>query len=215
MPDIDTTDPTPVDPTPAPADPTPADPPADDGPDTDWKAKYEQSVKEGRKWEGRAKENHGKLTQVEQQAQAQLDAIAKALGLKGDDTPDPAKLADDLTQSQSEARATKVENAVLRAESKAGVNADALTDSRAFMSTVEALDPADADFTSKLGDAITAALDANPALKGTPQTPRSGTEIAGTTATGQLTRADLATMSPDAIVKAKADGRLNDLLGIR
>lgn len=31
----------------------------------------------------------------------------------------------------------------------------------------------------------------------------------------QLTRSDLAGMSPEAIVQAKSEGRLNDLLGIR
>lgn len=225
MPDNDSATTETIDPTPT--DMPQNDPAQDEFADADLDIKGDDGQVDwklaARRDETRRKRVERDLEQTRQQlsesknAQAQLDAITKALGLSDDTDPDPAKLADDLTKVQAEARAGKVENAVLRAASAAGVNADALTDSRSFMSTVEALDPADENFTTKLGEAITAATDANPALKGntTPTTPRSGTEIAGTPADGQLTRADLEGMSPEAIVQAKADGRLNDLLGIR
>ena len=40
-------------------------------------------------------------------------------------------------------------------------------------------------------------------------------QVLDAAAAAKLTRADLGRMSPDEIVKAKAEGRLNDLLGIK
>lgn len=152
----------PSDPPKDPATP-PADPPKDE---TDWKA-------EARKWEDRAK---GNTRQVEEFK----DAIAKALGLKDDETPDPKKLAGDLTAAQREARSTKVENAVLRHAFKAGANPDALTDSRAFMAKLGDLDPTADDFSSKVEAAIKDAVEANPSLRTAPAPPpKSGGQVGG------------------------------------
>ena len=44
---------------------------------------------------------------------------------------------------------------------------------------------------------------------------KQGVRGNGRNGPAQLTRADLAAMTPDQIVKAKAEGRLNDLLGVK
>lgn len=66
--------------------------------------------------------------------------------------------------------------------------------------------------------ALDALLEAQPYLapsNPTPPRPGSGEQgPRGATPGAQLTREDLKSLSPDEIVKAKADGRLNDLMGI-
>ena len=163
--------------------------------------------------------NRTKATSAEQTRQQTMDAIAKALGLKGDD--DPAKAAqtaaDERDAARKEAQATKVENAVLRMAAKQNANPDALTDSRSFMHTLEAIDPAADDFAAQVETAIKTAVEANPSLKA--QTApvaapaRSGGHVGGgAPVPGQLDSVE--GMSPAEIVKAKEDGRLNKLLGI-
>lgn len=104
----------------------------------------------------------GSATKAAEAAKQELaQTIGKALGLVTDDTPpDPARLAEQVTASQAQARQAQVELAVYRA---AGDTADpvALIDSRAFMETVQGLDPAD---TQAITEAITQAVTANPRL---------------------------------------------------
>lgn len=166
--------------------------------------------------------NRTKATSAEQTRQQTMDAIAKALGLKGDD--DPAKAAqtaaDERDAAKTVAKNLAVENSILRMAAKQGANPDALTDSRSFMRQLEGIDPAADDFAEKVEAAIKAALEANPALKaqGAPVVApaRSGGPVGGgAPVAGQLSREDLKDMSSDQIVKAKEDGRLNQLLGIK
>lgn len=105
-----------------------------------------------------------KLAEAETERNSQLDAIAKALGLKPEEKPDPEKLAASLSAAQDETRQARVENAVLKAASRHGVSPDALTDSRSFMAKVADLDPADEKFIGKVDEAIKAAVEANPNL---------------------------------------------------
>jgi hypothetical protein len=65
-------------------------------------------------------------------------------------------------------------------------------------------------------DAVKALLEAKPHLVGKPTTPTGSADGGAQGGPGptQLTRDDLKTMTPDQITKAKADGQLNDLLGI-
>jgi hypothetical protein len=160
-----------------------------------------------------------KASSAEQTRQETMDAIAKALGLKGDD--DPAKAAqtaaEERDQARAEARQVQRENAVLRAAGKHGADPNALTDSRSFMRALDAIDPAADDFAEQLDAAIAKAVEANPNLKTSAPAPpaRSGGPVGGgAPGPGQLTEADLAGMKPDEIVKAKQEGRLNTLLGI-
>lgn len=143
--------------------------------ETDWKA-------EARKWEARAKENGGRASaaeesksQVETERQQLLDGIAKALGIKPEDTPpDPAELQKSLadresrvTGLQQDLQDASKELAAWRVAARQGVNAVALMDSRSFLSEVKKLDPTADDFSVKLEAAVKTAVDGNPALRGT------------------------------------------------
>lgn len=146
---------------PAPAEEAPVEQPKAEEPkadETDWKA-------EARKWETRAKENKTaaeKEANERQSTQSTLDAIAKALGLKSDDAPNPEKLAEQLTAEQQRAREAQVQLAVYRNAAANEANADALLDSASFLRTLADVDPNDAEAVSA---AIKTAVEANPRLK--------------------------------------------------
>lgn len=153
-----------------------------------------------------------------------LARITQALGITPEGKPDPERLAQELTESQQRARSTQVEFAVWRAAQKAGADADALLDSRAFADSLAALDPADKTFTANVERAVTAAIEANPRYKATggpsvaappdPAPDRSGGEFAGGTGQArQITEAELNRMTPEQIVEARANGLLSGLLG--
>lgn len=167
--------------------------------------------------------NRTKATTAEQTRATTMDAIAKALGLKGDD--DPAKAAqtaaDERDAAKSVAKNLAVENAVLRMAVKHGANPESLTDSRSFMRQLEAIDPAADDFATQVETAITKAVEANPMLKAqgvTVAAPvRSGGPVGGgAPVPGQLTEEDVKQMRREGkdaeIVKAKEDGRLDNLM---
>lgn len=120
------------------------------------------------------------LREAQAAQQQQLDAIAKALGLKdGDDAPDPAQLTEQLTASQAEARQARVELAVFRGAAAHSGDPAALLDSRSFLTSVAQLDPADAGFDKAVSDAIKAAVDGNPKLKTVQAAGASGADHAG------------------------------------
>lgn len=107
--------------------------------------------------------------------QATMDAVATALGLKGDDTPpDPAALAEKVKESES--RATDAETRAATAERNLAVflaagtdySAKALLDSQTFVESIKDLDPTDA---TAIGEAIKKAAESNPHFKATPATP--------------------------------------------
>jgi hypothetical protein len=147
--------------------------------------------------------------------------VGKALGLI--ETPDPAAAAkvtaDERDAARQEARAIKVENAVLKMAGKHGANPEALTDSRSFMTTLATLDPAAPDFAVQVETAIKAAVEANPLLKlagSIAPAPRSGGPVnGGAPLPNQLTREDLKGMSHEDILKADAEGRLNQIKGTK
>jgi hypothetical protein len=70
---------------------------------------------------------------------ARLQKVLKALGLETDGD-DADKLNEKLTAAQADAKQRAVELAVYKAATKAGADPDALLDSRAFLTTVSALD---------------------------------------------------------------------------
>lgn len=116
-----------------------------------------------------AKNRTGK-TAAEEQQQKILKAVAQAAGLKieGDDEqPDPAKLTEELTKSQQQAREAAVQLAVYKSASKNEGDPDALLDSNAFLASVKDLDPTAADFAGKVETAIKDAVKNNPKLKAT------------------------------------------------
>jgi hypothetical protein len=160
-----------------------------------------------------------KANELQAEHQRSLDAIATALGLKPEDDPAAAAktAAERAERAENEAKQVKVENAVLRMAAKHGAVPEALTDSRSFMNKLAGIDPAADDFSAKVENAIKEAVEANPALKAAASAvpARSGGSVGGgTPAPGQLSREDLKTMTPAQVTKAKAEGRLNQLLGI-
>lgn len=79
--------------------------------------------------------------------------------------PDPAKLTAEIERATAEHRETAIELAVYKGASTHGADPGALTDSRAFLSKLGRLDPAEEGFTRKVSEAIKAAVTDNPKLK--------------------------------------------------
>lgn len=116
-----------------------------------------------------------------------LDAIAKALGLASDETPDPAKLTEQLTASQAEARTLKVERALGKAAHTHGADEDLLAAVLAHKGKLGNLDPTAADFATTVDALVKETVAANPKLRATGQGPaRSGGDHTG--GTGQATQ---------------------------
>lgn len=172
-------------PTSDPTTPTPTPPKAD----IDW-------VAEARKWESRAKENAAKA-RTNEQAAARLAEIEEA------NKTEAQKLADRL--AAAEAKAQEAELRALRSDvsREKGVPAELLTGT-----TAEELNAAADRLLAFRGEAPKPPVAPRGDFQG-----NVGEPIGNGAA--QLSREDIKGMSPDAIVKAKAEGRLNDLLGIK
>lgn len=150
---------------------------------TDWKA-------EARKWEKRAKDANGDRELA--QKWREYEAAQK---------PAQERLAEELASTKAEAESARV--ALLRYEIAAekSIPSDAIRLLNG--STREELEEA--------ADALVALI----ASQSKPKTPVPD-ESQGRPATakvGQLTQADLKTMSPKEIMDAKAQGRLDEILG--
>lgn len=199
---------------PAPADPAPSDPPADPG-KTDPPADPANDPAKGGKdailgdlAKERDKRQALETTVSEMQAahKQQMDALAIAFGLKtGDEPPDPAKLAEQITASQAETAAEKTRAddagkklAVFLAAPDHEANAVALLDSTSFLTSIKDIDYTDAE---KLGDAIKQAVEKDGRFKvaaGTPPFP-GGPRSSAPTRAGSLGEAinnKLATTRP-------------------
>jgi hypothetical protein len=97
-----------------------------------------------------------------------VQELGKALGLIKDDKDaplDPAALKAQVESATAAHRSTALELAVYRGAAKAGVDPDAITDSRAFMASIKDLDPADEGFTKAVQAAMKKAGDDHPKLK--------------------------------------------------
>ncbi len=157
-------------PAPDPAAPTPpapqTDPPAGGG---DWASmfggedpqKVREALDNSRRWESRSKDNFDK-------AQKWDELLARVNGDGGESPPDPSQLATDLTSERGRRTATERELAVYKLASGLEANAAALTDSRSFMDELVQLDPAAADFTEKVTEAIKGAVARNPGYGAAP-----------------------------------------------
>lgn len=152
---------------------------------TDWEAEARKWKDLSRKNEARAKDNAEKARLYDKAQEEGKSELQKAL---------------DAAQ-KAESRAAALEAQVLRAKVAAakGVDADLLAGS-----TQEELEESADKLLAWRGDK-------------TPKAPPSsdagdrGTQIK---AASQLTREDLQSMSPAEIVKARKDGRLNNLMGV-
>lgn len=98
-----------------------------------------------------------------------LETLAKALGLKNDEKPDPEKLAADLASRDSKLKETRAQLAVLKAAGKVKADPEAVLDSNSTMSKIGKLDPDDDDYESEVQRILADAVKANPRLGiGTP-----------------------------------------------
>lgn len=157
---------------PAPSDPPPADPPADPpaskqppwgDPENFNAEKAWELIQNLRTKEGRNTELEQRLAEMETAQQSQMDAIAKALGLKSDDTPpDPEALTAQVQAEQAKARESAVQLAVYRNAAANEANPDLLLDSASFLRSVSEVDPTDG---AAVSAAIKAAVEANPVFK--------------------------------------------------
>jgi hypothetical protein len=150
--------------TPAAAAPAPAAPPAkktlEDSLatlDADTKAFVLGEVAKARKEAGDSR-GTAKATAAAEAKAEYAQQIGKLLGLvDGDDPADPAKLTEQLTAKDQEAKQARVELAVFRAASEVGADPNLLLDSRSFLTKVAGLDPGDAlGIAAAVGEAMMA-----------------------------------------------------------
>lgn len=155
---------------------------------TDWEAEARKWKDLSRKNEARAKDNAEKAVLYDKAQEEGKSELQKALE----------------SVQKAEARAAALEAQVLRAkvaEAK-GVDADLLAGS-----TQEELEESANRLLAWRGDSAPKTPKAPPSS----DAGERGTQIK---AASQLTREDLQSMSPTEIVKARKDGRLNNLMGV-
>lgn len=141
-----------------PKDPAPTDPPKDGD---EGKGGKDAILADLAKERDKRQALERQMSDLQASQQQQLDAIAKALGLKEDEKPDPAKLTEQLTKEQQTAREAQVQLAVYRNAADAGGDPSALLDSASFLASLKDVDPTDAQAVQA---AIKAAVEASPRL---------------------------------------------------
>ncbi|MFI8850759.1 hypothetical protein ACIGW3_11325 [Streptomyces sp. NPDC053499] len=165
--------------------PKPGEPVAAEGDESKLPAWAQKALADARKEAGKSRVT-AKEKAAEEARTSLAQDIGRALGLVPDGEPaDPAKLTEQLTASQAEARRTAVELAAYKAAHAEGARADRLLNSRSFADKLAELDPGAADFADQLKAAIKAETDADPDLyRAAPAgPPRGGAEFNGPPAT--------------------------------
>ena len=225
-------------PTPPPAPPTPPAAPAvpgvDENGDTPEIAKVR---KEAANWRTKLREQEAAAAAVTADRDAQAaeaaslkDMLAKLAAVLNPDADAPVdpevlakQLADEKAQREQERatlteqhaaqiRALTVQATLPAALAKAGANPDLTTAVLTANGSLARLDPSADSFAADLESAVTAALDAHPALKVAPVVARSGAEIPGRSGgSDQLTLEQVKGMKPDEIDAARKAGRLKSL----
>lgn len=196
-------------------------------------AKFERLVENlrGEVATEREKRTAAEKSASEQAAQQQADLVKKfaaAFGLPGGEEAKPPtveELTKQLTDSRAEtektaalARQRDVELAVYKSAGTAGGDADALLDSRSFLTSIKGLDPTASTFADDVAAAVKKAVDGNPKLalkqpEAPPAPARGGADLTGTPGgKRQLTGAEVKRMTPDQIDQARKAGQLRDYL---
>lgn len=166
-----------------------ADADADKGDDSPWadpnkaKAEIERLRRENASSRTSAKEQAAKDAEA-----ALIQRLGKTLGLvDGDKAPTAEELAQQLTeqttqteQARAAHRDTQAELVVWRHAGDLKVDAQALTDSRAFAAAIKDLDPSDAKFEEDVKKAAQEAVSKNPKLGAAPAAGSSSADHGGT-----------------------------------
>lgn len=144
----------------------PAKKPADEDPAATI-ARLQKDLKQANADAGKARTNAKKQAADEARNEI-VQELGKALGLIKDDKDaplDPAALKAQVESATAAHKSTAIELAVYRGAAKAGVDPDAITDSRTFMASIQNLDPTSAGFAKAVTAAMTKAAEDNPKLK--------------------------------------------------
>lgn len=164
----------------------------DTGKDTPWtdpakaKAEIERLRRENASDRTKAKEQAA--TEAAEKARTQLaQEIGKALGLvEGEKAPTVEQLTKELTDQKATTetvtaahRESQAELVVWRTADELKIDAQAVTDSRAFAAAIKDLDPASATFAADVKKAAQEAAEKNPKLKAVPVAGKGGAEITG------------------------------------
>ena len=160
---------------PAPAPQEPAGQKVEDLPD--WAQKI---INDARADAGKARTTAKQ--QAADEAKAELaQAVGKALGIVKDDKEqvDPAKLAEQVSAAQAAQRESAAELVVWRNATDLKVDAQAVTDSRAFARAIASLDPSSKTFEADVKKAAQEAAENNPKLKAARAAGRSSVNHAG------------------------------------
>ncbi len=213
------TDPTPAPPTDTPTPPAPA-PPTDPTPDPSTQGRVEDLpdwaqavIRKARDEAANYRTRLRGREEQDQQRQETLSRINAALG-GGDSPPDPEQLTRELAARDAQLRQLQIGQAVTTAAARHGADPELTAALLAHRGALDDIRPGTGDWTEQIAAIVQETVGATPRLRTAPVAPRTGTEGAGGTGqTGQLTHADLDTMSPEEIVKAQKEGRLASLLG--
>ncbi|MDP9185619.1 MAG: hypothetical protein M3O29_08135 [Actinomycetota bacterium] len=159
-----------------------------------------------------AGDNRAKATTAETNAEARVNAMLEAAGIKTKDEPlDAAKLTEQLSAKDQAIRNLTVERALDKAARRAGADEDLLTAVLAHKGSLGKLDPTADDFATQLDALVKAEVAGNPKLKAARAAGASGIELSGGTGEqGQITAAQLAHMTAEQIVEADRKGLLRD-----
>ena len=105
---------------------------------------------QSRQQEARSKANHQQVRGLE----GVVRQIAEKLEIPYDDNPDPAEVSRKLAETTAEARQLRVERAIYLTAAKSGADANALLDSREFITRTEQIDPEASDFADQVADLV-------------------------------------------------------------
>ena len=205
-----------VDPAPA-SDPAPTNEQAQqDVFDRDY---VEKLRKEAADYRTKRKEEAERAAQLEAELTKYRDGLKNLFGEgEAEKTPEDiiASLTAERDQAAQQLAQMRTDQALTAAATQAGADAELLTLVLKGKGALTDLDPTADDFAAQVAALVDAEVAANPKLRATPAVPQSsGSTPEDTTSprTGQLTRADMANMTPREINEAVAAGRFRDVLG--
>ena len=205
-----------------PQEPAPAQEPQPDTAteqDTFDREYVEKLRKEAADYRTKRKEEAERAAQLEAELTKYRDGLKNLFGEgEAEKTPEDiiASLTAERDQAAQQLAQMRTDQALTAAATQAGADAELLTLVLKGKGALTDLDPNADDFTAQVAALVDAEVAANPKLRATPAVPQSsGSTPEDTTSprTGQLTRADMANMTPKEINEAVAAGRFRDVLG--